>query len=45
VAQPGNSGNTADQRLASRSNSTNNRNFITKMITSVLRRSKPAARK
>ena len=33
VAQPGNSGNTADQRLASGSNSTNNRNFIIKMIT------------
>ena len=40
VAQPGISGNTADQRLASGSNSTNNRNFIIKMITLVLHRSK-----
>jgi hypothetical protein len=40
VAQPGISGNTADQRLASGSYSTNNRNFIIKMIISVLHRSK-----
>jgi hypothetical protein len=33
VAQPGNSGNTADQRFASGSNSTSNRNFIHRMIT------------
>jgi hypothetical protein len=41
VAQPGNSGNTADQRLASESNSTSNRNFIIPTITAFLRRSKP----
>jgi hypothetical protein len=39
VAQPGNSGNTADQRLACGSNSTNNRNFITKIIAAAGRRS------
>jgi hypothetical protein len=39
VAHPGNSGNTADQRLASGSNSTNTRNFIAKMIAPALRRS------
>jgi hypothetical protein len=40
VPQPGSSGNTADQRLACGSNSTNNLNFIIKIITAVLRRSK-----
>lgn len=45
VAQPGNSGNTADHRLASGSNSINNRNFITKIITAALRRSKPTGGK
>ena len=41
VAHPGISGNTADQRLASGSNSTNNRNFIIRMIALVLHRGKP----
>jgi hypothetical protein len=43
VAHPGISGNTADQRLASGSNSTNNRNFIIRMIALVLHRGKPQA--
>ena len=44
VAQPGISGKTADQRLTSGSNSTNNRNFIIKTITLVLHQSKPTDR-
>ena len=43
VAHPGTSGNTADHRFASGSNSTNKRNFIIRMIALVLHRGKPQA--
>jgi hypothetical protein len=38
VAQPGNSGKTADQRLVSKSKSTNKRTFITKFTRPLTRR-------
>lgn len=45
VAQPGNSGNTTDQRFASGSNSTSSRNFIHRMITPPSRPGKPTGGK